>query len=208
MSFASSSKNKKSFDSYTKYALSDVEIQRCLAKCNTLEKELLIRLGVFYGFRRDDMRMLEKSGIDFTNMQITYREEKKDRMRTLPMDDTISLTLQRYINTLPPKARYLFSARVKDKSKIGQEPIGSATLYRLFQEILADAGIPNPIGRTGRPFHALRGTCVKAWKRKGMDVTQVAVILGDTVDTVMEHYAAATTSEVADAIKKIGDGKQ
>ena len=199
----SSSKKKKTFDSYTKYALSDQEIQRCLAKCNTLEKELLIRLGVFFGFRRDDMRMLEVNNVDFTNKQITYREEKKDKLRTVPMDDTIALTIERYKNTLPKNAKYLFPARVKDKTKIGMEPIGSATLYRLFQEILKDAEIPNPLGRTGRPFHALRGTCVKAWKRKGMDVTQVAEILGDTVDTVMEHYSAATMSEVRDAMEKL-----
>jgi integrase len=198
-----SSKAKKVFDSYTKYALSDQEIQRCLAKCNTMEKELLIRLGVFFGFRRDDMRMLEFANVDFVNKQITYREEKKDRLRTLPMDDTISLVIERYKNTLPKGAKYIFPARVKDKSRLGIEPIGSVTLYRLFQEILKDAEIPNPAGRTGRPFHALRGTCVKAWKRKGMDVTQVAEILGDTVDTVMLHYSKATMSEVKDTMERL-----
>jgi integrase len=197
-------KQRSPFDSYTKYALSDQEIQRCLIKCDTTEKELLIRLGVFYGFRRDDMRVLEIKNVDFTNKQILFADEKKDALRNLPMSDDIMACLKKHINTHPKNAKYLFSARFKDKSLVGTKPIGSVTLYRLFQDILLDADIPNPVGRTGRPFHALRGTCVKTWKRKGMDAVHVALIIGDTMETMMKHYETPTVSELADTINKMG----
>jgi integrase len=193
----------KNFDSYTKYALSDVEIQRCLAKCDTLEKELVIKLGVFYGFRRDDMCKLEISNIDFNNRRIRYWEEKKDKTREVPMSDEIALLITKYLATLPRNAKYLFSSRFADKTKTGSEPIGSATMYRLFQEILKDAGIAPPIGKTSRPFHALRGTCVKAWKRKGMDIAHIAEILGDEIETVQLHYGKATTNEVEEEMNRI-----
>jgi integrase len=194
----SSSKRKKPFDSYTKYALSDQEIQRCLMKCDTTEKEVVIRLGVFYGFRRDDMRILEVKNIDFKNHQLMYRDEKKDTIRVLPMSEEIELCLKKHIDTLGKNAQYLFSARKKES-----KCIGSVTLYRVFQEILNDAEIPNPPGRTGRPFHALRGTCVKTWKKKNMPPAQIAVIIGDTMETMMKHYEQATVSEVADTIREM-----
>lgn len=187
---------KNPFDSYTKYALSEQETQRCLMKCDTTEKEVVIKLGVFYGFRRDDMRVLEIKNIDFVNHKLMFRDEKKDALRVLPMSDDIELCLKRHIDTLPPNSRYLFRARKK-----ASKCIGSVTLYRLFQEILNDAGIPTPPGRTGRPFHALRGTCVKSWKRKGMPPAQIAVIIGDTMETMMKHYEQATVSEVTDTIR-------
>jgi hypothetical protein len=76
-------------------------------------------------------------------------------------------------------------------------------MYRLFQEILKDAGIAPPIGKTSRPFHALRGTCVKAWKRRGMDISLIAEILGDEIETVQLHYGKATTNEVADEMDRL-----
>jgi integrase len=158
----------------------------------------MIKLGVFYGFRRDDMRLLEVNNIDFKNNQIMFRDEKKDEIRVLPMSEDIALVLKKHINTLPKNAKYLFPARKK-----ASVCIGSVTLYRLFQEVLNDAEIPAPVGRTGRPFHALRGTCVKTWKAKGMEPAQIAVIIGDTMETMMKHYETATTSEVANTIKRL-----
>jgi integrase len=181
---------KKPFDSYTKYALSETEIKRCLEKCDTTEKEVLVRLGIFYGFRRDDMRKLEIKNIDFVNRRLNYYEEKKDAWRYVPMNDEIEICLKRHINTMPKDQKFLFKNN------------GSATLYRRFNDILLNAGIPIPHGRTGTPFHALRGTAYKLWRKKGMPVEQVAEMLGDTVETAMEHYGKATMDEIADTIRK------
>lgn len=176
-------KTKTPFDSYTKYALTDQEILRCLQKCDTTEKECLIRMGITLGLRRDDMAHVEIESVDFTNHQVRYFEEKKDRVRVVPMTLDLELCLQKHINATP-KRKYLF-----------ERPSGS-TMYRRFQEILDAAGIKMMNDRKTRPFHALRGTCYKYWQRKGMPVEQIAELLGDTLETAMKHYGKATLSEL------------
>lgn len=181
-------KSKTPFDSYTKYALTDQEIQRCLQKCDTTEKECIILLGVSLGLRRGDMAQLKVVDVDFTNHQLHYFENKKNRGRTAPMTDDLELCLQKHINATHAQGRqfrgYLF-----------ERPSGS-TMYRRFQEILDSAGIKMSNDRKTRPFHALRGTCYKYWQRKGMPVEQIAELLGDTLETAMKHYGKATLSEL------------
>ena len=182
-----SSSAKKTFDSYTKYALSDTEIKRCLDVCNTTEKECIIKLGYTLGLRRSDMAGINIVDIDFINHRITYFEEKKNAVHTAPLTQDIEICLQKHINA-GGKRKFLF-----------ENPSGS-TMYRRFQEILADAGI-KPVGRDSRPFHALRGTCYKYWQRRGMPIEQIAELLGDTVETAMKHYGKATLSEIESTMR-------
>lgn len=182
-------KPKKPFDSYTKYALSDTEIQRCLAVCNTTEKECIIKLGYTLGLRRSDMANIEIANIDFLNHRINYTEEKKNgAVHTAPLTPDLEICLQKHINA-GGKRKNLF-----------KNPSGS-TMYRRFQEILNDAEVM-PIGREARPFHALRGTCYKYWQRRGMPVEQIAELLGDTVETAMKHYGKATMTEIETSMRK------
>lgn len=183
-------KSSKPFDSYTKYALTDQEIQRCLQKCDTTEKECIIKLGVTLGLRREDMALITITDVDFTNHQLQYYEKKKDRIRRVPITADLELCLQKHINSIGSR-KYLF-----------KRPSGS-TMYRRFQEILDDAGIKMENGRTTRPFHALRGTCYKYWQRKGMPVEQIAELLGDTLETAMKHYGKATLAELDQTMRGI-----
>lgn len=179
--------SQKTFDSYTKYALSETEIKRCLDVCNTTEKECIIKLGYTLGPRRTDMAHIEIANIDFINHKISYYEDKKDRILTVPLTTELEICLKKHMNA-GGKRKYLFA-----------HPSGS-TMYRRFQDILQDAGI-KPVGRDARPFHALRGTCYKYWQRKGMPVEQIAVLLGDTLETAMKHYGKATISEIEDTMR-------
>jgi len=175
--------SSKPFDSYTKYALTDQEIQRCLQKCDTTEKECIIKIGTTLGLRREDMAQLEILNIDFTNHQVQYFEKKKDRIRRVPMTTDLELCLQKHINASENR-KFLFKRA------------SGSTMYRRFQEILDATGIKMDNGRTTRPFHALRGTCYKYWQRKGMPVEQIAELLGDTLETAMKHYGKATLREL------------
>jgi integrase len=180
---------KKPFDSYTKYALSETDIKRCLEACDTTEKECIIKLGYTLGLRRSDMAHIVIEDVDFTNHRMRYYEEKKKRTRDVPMTDDLELCLSKHKNA-GGKRKYLF-----------KYPSGS-TMYRRFQEILFDAGIKQPAGRKARPFHALRGTCYKYWQRKGMPVEQIAELLGDTLETAMLHYGKATMTEIETTMRE------
>jgi integrase len=182
----SKGKKSKPFDSYTKYALTDQEIDRCLEKCDTTEKECIMKLGFYLGLRRSDMAGLRITNVDFVNHSLHYLEEKKGEIHTSPMPNDLELCLKKHINAGATSPPYLFKRA------------SGSTMYRRFQEILDSAGIvmDDPKRRT-RPFHALRGTCYKYWQRRNMPVEQIAKLLGDTAETAMKHYGQPTNAEIA-----------
>jgi integrase/recombinase XerD len=175
----------KPFISYTKFALSNQEIERCLAVCDSTEKEIIIRLGYTLGLRRGDMAILKMADVDVENHQLKYFEEKKDRIRVVPLTTELELALKKHMSG--QRREYLFRRA------------SGSTLYRRFQEILQEAKIIKP--DENRPFHALRGTCYKYWQKKNMPIPQIAELLGDTLETAMKHYGTATFGEISDTMR-------
>jgi integrase len=179
---------KRHFVSYTLYALSASELKDLLAACEKMSDYILILLASRYGFRREDIVDIKINNVDLKNSTITYYEHKKRKDRTIPIEPDVTQELTRYINTIPAEKKtlgYLFPFR------------DGTTAWQHLQDICAVAKIPVPAGRTGRPFHALRGTCVKMRQAQGWNLNEVATLIGDEPGTVAKHYATVTTSELA-----------
>jgi integrase/recombinase XerD len=183
-------KAKRVFDSYTKYALSQSELKRVLGACDNLSDYILILLASRYGFRREDVVGIKVANIDFSNSSITYHEHKKGKDRTIPIEPDILVELKRYKGTIGDR-EYLFPFR------------DGSTAWQHFQDACKAAGVPTPPGRTGRPFHSLRGTCVKFRQSQGWNLNEVATLIGDEPETVAKHYAQVTTGELADKMQGI-----
>jgi len=185
-------KRPKTFVSYTMYALSEGEVKRLLDACSDLSDYIMILLAVRYGFRRDDVVSIKIKDLvlDSSEPTLTYYEHKKNRSRTIPIEQDVVVDLRRYINTLPKEQTNLL--KITDGS----------TAWIHLQNLCEVAGIPVPVGRTGRPFHALRGTCVKMRQKQGWTLHQTAFLIGDDPETVSKHYALATSSEIADIMNK------
>lgn len=182
-------KGKKPFVSYTLFAFSQLEIARLLAACDNPADHIMILLAYRYGFRRDDLAKVKLGNIDFVNSTLTFYDHKKNKDRTIPIEDDVLSELKRYKSTLPKKRIYLLP--FNDPS----------TLWVHLQDRCAAAGIPVPPGRTGRPFHSLRGTCVKFRQAQGWTVSQVAALIGDEPETVLKHYATVTNEELSEKMK-------
>jgi len=177
-------KQKRVFDSYTKYALSQSELKRVLASCDNLSDYIMILITSRYGFRREDVVSIKASNVDLDNATITYHEHKKGKDRAIPIEPDIVQELRRYIKTID-KREYLFPFH------------DGSTAWQHFQDACKTANIPIPVGRTGRPFHSLRGTCVKMRQAQGWTLNEVATLIGDEPETVAKHYATVTTAELA-----------
>jgi integrase len=187
-------KKKKPFVSYTIYAFNLDEIKRMLEACTNTADYLMILLSYRYGFRREDIAKVRLSNIDFVNNTLTFHEQKKDRDRTLPIEPDVVSELRRYKATVPKNQVYLLPFN------------DGSTCWIHLQDICTAAKIPVPPGRTGRPFHSLRGTCVKYRQSQGWSVNQCAALLGDEPETVMKHYLTTTTDELAALMKeKLGE---
>lgn len=185
-----SKKRKNNFVSYTKYAFTEPQIRKMLQACSVLSDYIMILLGYRYGFRREDIINIRIADIDLVNAQITYYEHKRKRHRTIPIEPDVVAELRRYLNTVPDKQVTIFP--FKDGS----------TAWQHLQDICEIAEIPKTDREGGyRPFHALRGTCVKLRQAQGWTIHEVSALIGDTVETVNMHYATVTPGELAEKMK-------
>jgi integrase len=191
--------SKRSFDSYTKYALSYNQYMKILLKCRTTEQTCLISVACELGLRREDVVSLETANIDLGGKWITFLEHKKGLMRTLPLPDQLVQDIDKHLNTFQKKPKFLFPAKRCD-SKSGH--MSGMEAWRTLQELCLQADMPEPVDRKDRPFHALRGTCYKLKQnRDKWTVEQAAAWLGDTPETAMRHYGKTTVSELETLVR-------
>jgi integrase len=186
-------KKRGTFESYTKYALSETDYRKLLRACNKKEDQILIQLAVELGLRRMDISKILIANIRLSNdpsqiSRVTFHEHKKNRDRTLALPDALAQEIGMYLQTLPKDQKYLFSW--------GKSAFGDMTAYRRFNNLCVVAGIPQ------RPFHALRGSAYKFKKAQGWSVEQAAALLGDTISVAQEHYGTPSDSEIDELIRK------
>ena len=172
------------FKPYTLLAFNDAELTRLLEASPTPADHLMILLASRCGFRREDIVQLKVNNFDPRNKTMTYHEKKKSKDRTIPLEGDVVAEISRYLKTVPKKQTRLF-------------PFTGVTAWRHLQDICKLAGIPVPPGRTGRPFHSLRGSCVKLRQRQGWSVHECAALIGDEPDTVSFYYMVVSNSELA-----------
>lgn len=169
-----------------KYSFTEKEINKLLEKIGNLEDEVLIRVAVSNGLRRQDIARLKVKNIDLDNKELTFWEHKKRRWKTVPMSESLKKHLAMYINTLDKKQEHLFS--------FGKSKYGDKTAYNRLHALCERAGI-----RT-RPFHALRSTCIKRCQKAGWTIQQTADFVGDTVKVIEVHYNVPSEDEMKELV--------
>lgn len=164
-------------------AFTRTEINKLLAACATLEDELLLKLGVSLGLRREDMVSLKVVDVDLTNNAMSYYERKKSRLRVVPIGGNVSQLILKYMHTIPRSQKALFA-------------FSGSTAYRKLQRLCDLADIQR------RPFHALRATCIKFCQAAGWTPEQVSELTGDTIRVIQEHYATPSRAEMSEVMKE------
>ena len=154
------------------------ELKRVLEHCVTIEDELLIKLAVTTGIRREDIVNIEIMNIDLDRKTLSFWEEKKDRPWIVALEDDVVLTIKQYLNETDKGTKYLFG-------------FTGRTAYNRFQRVLKDAGITKHLS-----FHALRRTFIRLSKQLGRDQRFVMDQTGDSARVIMEEYEGYTIDEM------------
>jgi integrase len=183
------------------HALSQREYDKLVSVIDHLEDEVMIKLAVSTGIRREDLchgtikrKRVDKStkkitdykmitgikisDIDFDERKLSFMESKKNRIMDVPLSDNILVLIRKLINSRGKNQNeYLIS-------------FSGRTAHRKLQMYCDKAGIP------GRPFHALRATCIKFCQAAGWAPEQVSKLTGDTIAVIQEHYSTPTNAEM------------
>jgi len=162
-------------------ALTREEYNKLIAAITDLQDELLIKLAVATGIRREDLCNIKFDNIKIEDKTLTFWESKKSIQRTIDLPDSIIVLIKKFYNSIPKedlkKREYLFDF-------VGR------TAYRHFNEWCEVAGIPE------RPFHALRATCIKFCHGAGWTDEQISKLTGDKIATIQEHYMTPSVDEM------------
>jgi integrase len=165
-------------DKYTtgQKALTKKEFEKLIEVIDNYEDELLIKLAVTTGLRREDLCDIKISNIDIDNKTLLFHESKKSRDRTIHLPDQIIVLIKKFLKTIP-KRENLFS-------------FTGRTAYRHFNYWCTIASIPE------RPIHALRATCIKFCQSAKWTPEQVSELTGDTIAVIQQHYSTPTYDEM------------
>lgn len=163
-------------------ALTKKEYEKLIAVIDNLEDELLIKMAVTTGLRREDLCRVEVRNINLSDGILTFHEQKKNLDRSIYLNKDIILLIKKYLHTQADR-KLLFSF-------VGR------TAYRHLNHWCVIAGIPE------RPFHALRATCVKFCQIAGWRVEEVSKLTGDTIRVIQEHYATPSDGDMKSAIQE------
>jgi integrase len=167
------------------FALTELEYQKVLDACSSIEDECLIKFTVATGLRRADVVRIERINVHTDTGKITFLEKKKgNRIRDVFVGPKLRQLIIKYEKTLPKDEFRLF-------------PFSERTAYNKLQGLCDIAGISR------RPFHSLRATCIKRCQKTGWTPEQVVDLTGDTLRVIQEHYAVPSSSEMSElAIQK------
>jgi len=154
------------------------EYEKLMSVVDVLEDEVLIKLAVSIGARREDLCNIQISNIDLAEKKLNFYERKKRRIWTVPISSEMCRLIKQLINS-------------RGKHQIDDLfSFSGRTAYRRLHKYCDRAGIPR------RPFHALRATCVKFCQANGWTPEQVSRLTGDTIEVIQAHYATPSTSEM------------
>lgn len=163
------------------YALTKAEWEKIKAVIDSLEDELLIKMAVSTGIRREDIVSISINNIDFDESYLTFHESKKNKNRTIFLSPEIMQLIRKYIKTIP-KRDLLFD-------------FTGRTAWNKLDRLCRRAGIPS------RPFHALRATCIKFCDFAGWREEETAKLTGDSIRVIQEHYRTPSDSEMKEIAK-------
>lgn len=164
-------------------ALTKAEWEKLKAAIDSVEDELLIKIAITTGIRREDIVSIKISNISLSDAALTFHESKKNKDRSIPLNPEIVQLIKKYIKTIDnPKREFLFE-------------FTGRTAWNKLDRLCKIAKIPP------RPFHALRATCVKFSQLAGWKPSEVSKLTGDSLRVIEEHYACPSDTEMKEAVQ-------
>jgi integrase len=174
-------------------ALTKLEWEKLQICIDNLEDEVLFKLSISAGIRREDIGYSKKhnTGIrlsDITELpngsgKLKFMEHKKNRIHEVPLSREMMRIIKLLVNSRDKKTSSPFLITYSGR-----------TCFRRLQEYCDKAEIPR------RPFHALRATCVKFCQAAGWRVEEVAKLTGDTIAVIQEHYSTPNEGEMQEVV--------
>jgi integrase len=173
---------------YGEKALTRSEYEKLISVITDPQDELLIKMAVATGLRREDLCDIETNNINLKDKTLMFYEAKKKKWRSIDLPDSVITIIEKFYNTLDIKEQE------QDKTKKLFDFCGR-TAYRHLNHWCSVASIPE------RPFHSLRATCIKFAHNAGWTDEQISRLTGDKIATIQEQYKMPGVDEMREVVR-------
>jgi integrase len=144
----------------------------------------MVLTAMLTGLRRGELVNLKWQDIDPLNREITVNQTKNNRIKNIPMNQTLFEELMK----LPRNSEYVFA---------NPEGSGFRNLRHQFEAALKRANL------TGVCWYTLRHTFASDLAMKGVDLRSIADLLGDKTIQMVMRYSHLSRSHLQDAVAKL-----
>jgi integrase len=146
------------------------------------------------GLRRGEVQALKLSDVDLKNRMLRVFSTKNRTTRHVPISEELARHLEECLGLRPEAELDEFFVTKRNR------PVGKSTLDRWFRRWMVEAGLVD----RGYRLHDLRHSAATNWVRNGLNVVELARLLGhrslESVGRYLHHAMDETRSKV-DAIE-------
>lgn len=151
------------------------------------------------GVRKAEARRARARHVDLDRGVFRVIDGKGGKDRDVPIETPVVFALSELftLEGINPDD-YLWHTRPGGGTIIRRHsPIGEASFVRWWNRCVKDAGV-----RYLKP-HTTRHTFATHWRQDGMDIGDVAILIGDTIEVAAEYYDHSTVADVAERMARL-----
>ena len=162
----------------------------------------VVTMAYCTGMRRGEIVSLRWQNVDLLNrlVRLNAGETKNGDGRVIPLGDELleSLKLQLHLrNTAVPDCPLVFFRIVKTKENPVARWLPIGDFRKVWDSACAKSGL------TGRIFHDLRRSAVRALIRSGVQERVAMMISGHKTRSVFDRYNIVSEQDLTDAVRKL-----
>lgn len=161
------------------------EARRLLDAADTTRDRAILACGLYAGLRPGETCRLLPDDLDQHRRILHVRNTKTSRDRDVPLTREATAILDEWVKCRPSsRTPYLFMTQHDNQ-------LDRTTINRMIARTCRQAGINKKISG-----HRLRHTAATAMLRLGIPLPEVALHLGDTIETVYTYYLHGDVEEL------------
>lgn len=160
---------------------------------------VMMLIASVYGLRSCDIRTLQLSNFDWKNQRIRLNQQKTRRYLELPLTMEVSLALLDYMKNARPDTTeaHIFIRQRPPHVPYAEENHFSSKVYAYFKK----AGINTNRKHAG--LHAMRHSLATSMMSDGVDISEIATILGHSSPQSTTRYIWSDISQLREAAMEV-----
>jgi len=163
------------YEDKVRLPFSSVEIDAMRSACKNAKERAIIEVLLSSGVRVSELCSIKLDDVDFEHMSIKVREGKGSKQRTVYFNEVAKKHLLEYLNGRNTNGEYVFYNKKR-------QPLNPGGVRHILKTIEERSGTTNV-----HP-HRFRRTFATGLANRGMDVQEIARLLGHAnINTTMEY---------------------